>query len=114
MMRLLKVEIGRLMSRRLFRVAAVVGLIAVLAVDGLIAAKSNKNVAAAEKRANVVLQPQYQDCLAHVTKDGARAARRSRTATSSCRPTGSRTASPSPPSTRRTDRRRPTAAGRAP
>ena len=52
MIRLLKVEMGRLMSRRLFRVAAVAGLIAVLAVDGLIAAKSDKNVAAAEKRAS--------------------------------------------------------------
>ncbi len=70
MMRLLKVEMGRLMSRRLFRVAAVAGLIAVLAVDGLIAAKSDKNVAAAEKRATVVLQAEYQNCLAHAVKEG--------------------------------------------
>ena len=48
----------------------VAGLVAVLAVDGLIAARSNKNVAAAEKRATVVLQAEYQNCLAHAVKEG--------------------------------------------
>jgi hypothetical protein len=66
MMRLLKVELGRLFSRRLIRVLAIVGLLAFLGVDGLIAAHSSTDIAAAHTRADAFAQSQYQSCLAQV------------------------------------------------
>jgi ABC-2 type transport system permease protein len=66
MMRLLKVELGRLFSRRLIRAVAIVGLLGFLAIDGLIAAKSSTDVAAAHLRADAMVQSQYQSCLAQV------------------------------------------------
>jgi ABC-2 type transport system permease protein len=63
MMRLLRVELGRLLSRRLFRAVLIVGLLGVLAVDGLIAANSSNNIAAAKVRADGQLQQQYQQCV---------------------------------------------------
>jgi ABC-2 type transport system permease protein len=66
MMRLLKVELGRLFSRRLIRVLAIVGLLAFLGVDGLIAARSSTDIAAAHIRAEAFSQSQYQSCLAQV------------------------------------------------
>jgi ABC-2 type transport system permease protein len=66
MMRLLKVELGRLFSRRLVRVVAIVGLLGFLAIDGLIAAKSSTDVTAAHIRADAMAQSQYQSCLAQV------------------------------------------------
>jgi ABC-2 type transport system permease protein len=66
MMPLLKVELGRLFSRRLIRVIAIVALMGFLAIDGILAAKSNTDVAAAHIRADVISQSQYQSCLAQV------------------------------------------------
>lgn len=66
MTRLLNVELSRLLSRRLFRLVAVLGLLAVLVVDGLIAARSSNNVAAAQASAKTELQQQYQACLSAV------------------------------------------------
>jgi ABC-2 type transport system permease protein len=66
MMRLLKVELGRLFSRRLIRVLAIVGLLAFIGVDILIAARSSTDIAAAHTRADAVAQSQYQSCLAQV------------------------------------------------
>jgi ABC-2 type transport system permease protein len=68
MIRLLKVELGRLLSRRLFRAVVILGLLGVLAVDGLIAAQSSNNVAAAKAKADLQLQTQYQDCVSHISK----------------------------------------------
>jgi ABC-2 type transport system permease protein len=68
MIRLLKVELGRLLSRRLFRAVVILGLLGVLAVDGLIAAQSSNNVAAAKAKADQQLQTQYQDCVSHISK----------------------------------------------
>jgi ABC-2 family transporter protein len=70
MTRLLKVELSRLMSRRLFRLTAILGLLAVLAIDGLIAGHSSKDVAGATARANTELQQQYQNCLSAVGQPG--------------------------------------------
>ncbi|MDX6254423.1 MAG: type transport system permease protein [Frankiales bacterium] len=67
MIRLLRVELGRLLSRRLFRSVLIVGLLAVLAVDGLIAAKSSNNIAAAKARADVQFQQQYQQCVSSIS-----------------------------------------------
>jgi ABC-2 type transport system permease protein len=67
MIRLLKVELGRLFSRRLFRAVVILGLLGVLAVDGLIAARSSNNIATAQARADVQLQTQYADCLAQIS-----------------------------------------------
>jgi ABC-2 type transport system permease protein len=66
MKRLLKVELGRLFSRRLIRVLAIVGLLAFIGVDILIAARSSTDIAAAHIRADAVAQSQYQSCLAQV------------------------------------------------
>jgi ABC-2 type transport system permease protein len=66
MTRLLKVELGRLFSRRLVRVVAIVGLLGFLAIDGLIAVKSSTDVKAAHIRADEMVQSQYQSCLAQV------------------------------------------------
>jgi ABC-2 type transport system permease protein len=63
MIRLLGVELGRLLSRRLFRAVVIVGLLAVVAVDGLIAARSSSSIAAAKARADGQLQEQYQHCV---------------------------------------------------
>jgi ABC-2 type transport system permease protein len=67
MIRLLKVELGRLFSRRLFRAVVILGLLGVLAVDGLIAAKSSNNIAAAKAKADAQLQRQYTDCTAQIS-----------------------------------------------
>lgn len=67
MIRLLRVELGRLFSRRLFRALVILGLLGVLAVDGLIAARSSNNVATAKATADVQLQRQYADCVAQIS-----------------------------------------------
>jgi ABC-2 type transport system permease protein len=63
MTRLLKVELGRLMSRRLFRLVVILGLLGVLVIDGIIAARSNTHVAAARVRATQLEQQAYDQCL---------------------------------------------------
>jgi ABC-2 family transporter protein len=70
MTRLMKVELSRILSRRLFRLTAVLGLLAVLAVDGLIAGHSSTDVTGATARANTELQQQYQSCLSAVGQPG--------------------------------------------
>ncbi|BEP11981.1 hypothetical protein acdb102_02920 [Acidothermaceae bacterium B102] len=72
MTRLLKVELGRLTSRRLFRLVAIFGLLGVLVVDGIIAARSNTHVAAARAQATQLEQQAYDQCLTLVgTGEGA-------------------------------------------
>lgn len=66
MSRLVRVELSRLLTRRLLRVAVVLGLVGVLAVDGLIAARSSNDIAAARASADAQLQQQYQSCMAQV------------------------------------------------
>jgi ABC-2 type transport system permease protein len=66
--RLLKVELGRLFSRRLFRAVVILGLLGVLAVDGLIAADSSNNIAVAKAKADAQLQAQYASCVASISK----------------------------------------------
>ncbi len=70
MIRLLRVELGRLFSRRLFRAVAILGLLAVLGVDGLIAARSSNNVAAAKATADQLQKDQYQQCVSSIGAPG--------------------------------------------
>jgi ABC-2 type transport system permease protein len=63
---LLRVELGRLFSRRLVRLVGSLGLLAVLLVAGLIAARSNTDVASARARADAQAQSQYQSCLTSI------------------------------------------------
>lgn len=63
---LLRVELRRVLSRRLFRVTVLLGLLVVLAIDGVIAAKSSTDVAAAKAHAQAELNRQYAGCLAAV------------------------------------------------
>lgn len=63
MTRLIKVELSRLLARRLFRLVVVLGLLGVLVIDGLLAANSSNNVAAAQAHAKAQLQQAYQGCL---------------------------------------------------
>jgi ABC-2 type transport system permease protein len=66
MMPLVRVELGRLSSRRLVRVIAIAGLLGFLAIDGIIAVQSSTDVKAAHIRADALVQSQYQRCLAQV------------------------------------------------
>jgi ABC-2 type transport system permease protein len=63
MTRLLRVELKRLLARRLFRLVVVVGLLAVLVVDGIVAARSSNNVAAAKAAAVRSEQQSYDFCI---------------------------------------------------
>lgn len=63
MTRLLRVELKRLLARRLFRLVVVLGLLAVLVVDGIIAARSSTDVAAAKAAAVRSEQQSYDFCI---------------------------------------------------
>lgn len=66
-MRLLVVELRRLLSRRLFRYCVLAAFLTVLLVDGLIAARSDTDIAGAQAAAVRVEQQQYTDCVALAT-----------------------------------------------
>jgi hypothetical protein len=70
MTRLFTIELKRLLSRRLVRLVAVLGLLAVLAVDGLIAAHSSTDVASVRASADRMLAQQYQNCVAQAGQPG--------------------------------------------